>query len=257
MTTPTLYQFKHPLSNKDLPEQTLANFSDQDIADYKAEFEIYQTQQYDAVRVMSTIIDTCRENIKSIFGSSSECKQLKYFERNISSGATLVDSHSNSIARPSEVKDRVENARKKYCNFIGSNNAPKSNGDDTLQEINNAVAFLMDRGMALNSDFTISNAVSMARASFAQDLNDQLVENTDEYGYIGLKHEMLLANGNPFPTSSFCYSPMSLNQLNIKSVDINLDPKTYCEVVQNLIEEGDFKYEISFAKSMTPHLVIC
>ena len=257
MTTPTLYHIKHPLSQKDLPEQTIANFSDQDIADYKAEFEIYQAHQNDAVHAMSTIIEDCRAKLKVIFGDSNECKQVKYFNRNIGMGETTVDMHSSTIPRPHEVSERVKNARKKYCSFIGKGNAPKSSGDDTLQEINNAVAFLMDRGMTLNSDFTISNAISMARASFGQDLNDQLTQDTDEHGWVGLKHKMLLKSGTAFPVSSFCYNPKHLNQLRLQAVDITLDVSKLCESARIIIEEEEFKYEISFADSKTPHLVIC
>ena len=258
MTTPTLYHIKHPLSKKDLPEQTLASFSDQDIADYKTEFEVYKTHQHDAVREMSTIIDECRSRMVSIFGTSSDCKQVRYFDRMIRSGDTLTDLHANSYPRPNNVLESVVEARKKYCAFIGVENAPKASGDDTLQEINNAVAFLMERGMTLNSDFTISNAVSMAKTSFTSDLNDALVTNVDSEGYTGMNHNIVMASdGVEFPVSAFCYRANGINQVGIKCVDINMDNEALPDSVKRIIKEGEFRYDISFSSSTLPNLVIC
>jgi hypothetical protein len=258
MTTPTLYHIKHPLSQKDLPEQTLATFTDQDIADYKAEFEVYKTHQHDAVREMSIIIDECRSRMVSIFGTSTDCKQVKYFDRMIRSGDTLTDVHANSYPRPNHVHESVVEARKKYCNFIGSDNAPKASGDDTLQEINNAVKFLMDRGMSLNSDFTISNAVSMAKTFVASDINDSILVNTDDDGYTGMNYNMVMANdGAEFPVSSFGYRASGVSQIALKCVDINMVKDDMDRSVRRVIDEGEFRYEVSFSNSCLPHLVIC
>ena len=263
----TLYHIKHPLSQKDLPEQTLATFSDQDIADYKAEFEVYKTHQHDAVREMSLIIDECRSNLKSIFGTSNDCKQTKYFERMIRSGETLTDVHAKSYPRPNDVEHHVTEARNKYCAIIGNSNSPKASGDDTLQEINNAVAFLMNKGMSLNSDFTISNAVSMAKASVDQNLNDHLgsashtkdsPRSPDDEGWVGLNtYNLMLSDGVEFPVSSFRYRACGINKLNLQAIDINLNTDALSDQANSVIVAGEFRYEISFKGSQEPHLVIC
>ena len=257
MTSPKLYHIKHPLSNNDLPEQTLATFTDQDVADYKAEFKVYQSAQNDCVRDLNSLIDTCRNDLATIFGSSSECKQVKYFDRMVRSGETVTDVHAMSYARPETVKMRVEEARKKYSAFMGSANTPKVSGDDSLKEINNAVSFLMGKGMTLNSDFTISNAVSMAKASFQQYLNDNLIQSKDADGWSGLTNNIIMSSdGAVFPTSSFAYTGCGVNELNFKAIDINLDTDTLSSSIRKVIEKGTITYDISFSQSQTPTLVI-
>lgn len=254
----TLYYIKHPLSQKDLPGQTLASFTDEDIANYKAEFEVYKTHQHDAVREISVVIEACRKNLISIFGTSNDCKQVKYFERMIRSGETLTDVHAKSFPRPNDVEQDVLAARKKYCAILGKGNSPKASGDDTLQEINNAVAFLMDRGMTLNSDFTISNAVSIAKASSDQDLNDHLCESKDKEGWVGLNtYNLMMTDGTEFPVSSFCFRASGVNQFNLKSIDLNLNSDGLSDLATKIIDDGECRYEISFAGSNEPHLVIC
>jgi len=257
MTTPTLYYIKHPLADKNLPEQTLATFTDNDIAEYKAEFEIYKSAQHDAVRAMSDMIDTCRVSLKSIFGGESDCKQVKYFDRMVRGGETLTDQHAKQYPRPSHVEQRITEAKEKYCNFIGSSNAPKASGDDTLQEINNAVAYLMEKGMALNSDFTISNAVSVAKASAQQDLDDHLIGNADGEGYVAMPFSLMLKEGSPFPTSSFAYKGSGSNTMRTKIVDMNLDEDTLSDSAKRIVNEGTFTYKVTFSHASTPCLEIC
>lgn len=258
MTSIKLYHIKHPLSNKDLPDQTLATFTDQDVADYSSEFKVYQQTQNDCVRDLSTIIDDCRDNLKVIFGNSSEGKQLKYFDRMVRSGETVTDTHSNMFPRPEEVRTRVLDARKKYSSFMGKDNAPKANGDDSLKEINNAVAFLMEKGMTLNSDFTVSNAVSVAKSLYWQGFNDNLIESKDVEGWSSLTNNIIMAcDGGVFPTNSFAYSGAGVNELKFRLVDINLDLDSLSSSVKAIIDNnGTFNYTISFLESQTPTLVI-
>jgi len=147
------------------------------------------------------------------------------------------------------------NARKKYCAFMSQDNAPKVGGEDTLQEINNAVSFLLKRGLSLNTDFTVSNAVNIAKTIASQDLDDEVVV-AGEKGTALTQRNVLMSSGKPFPTSSFRCIARGGNKLTIKSIDISKDFDDWDEEIQTLINDGA-TYAVSFLESDDPTFTVC
>ena len=254
VTKPTLYYITHPLADRDLPEQTLATFTDEDVAEYKAEYEQYRSIQNDAVREMADHIATCRDYLKVIFGAEYDCKQIKYFDRMSRGGETVTDKHAKQYIHPETSKQEVLTAREKYCNLMGSSNAPKASGEDTLQEINNACTFLMENGYALGSDFTVSNAVSIAKTVVSEKIEEETPfgEPTGSPVY-----NLFLNDGTEFPKNSFAYSLLGANQMKLKCVDINFDAELHGEQVSRISSNRSLTFEVSFKESSTPKLIVC
>ena len=65
------------------------------------------------------------EYIKVIFGADYSGKQVRYFERNMNNGESLVDKHAKKYPNPENVEGGVVSAREKYCALLGAENAPK------------------------------------------------------------------------------------------------------------------------------------
>tara|TARA_Y100000310_G_scaffold345209_1_gene462690 strand:- start:4770 stop:5522 length:753 start_codon:yes stop_codon:yes gene_type:complete len=247
VNSPKVYYIQHPLADNELPEQTLATFTDEDVAEYTSEYEEYLRVQNEAVRSVRELYDTTREYVVAIFGEDS--KQVRYLDRMVRNGESLVDIHAKKYPHPDYTTDAVSHAKDKYSCFLGQANAPKASGDETLQEINNAVSFLIKKGLELNSDFTISNAVSMARTLAAQEMNDSLPDN-EEY-VPASNYNLFLKDGSPFPSSQVSLFREGIN-LYFRNDDINWVPDGE---VEKLMEKGA-NYTISFRDSDTPYVVV-
>ena len=251
MKTPEIYHIQHPLADRDLPQETLSTFMDMDVAEYTSEYEEYRRVQDEAVRASKEIYDTCRESMIALFGDS-DGKQVRYLDRNMRNGESFVDQHARSYLNPGYVKSSVEEAREKYCAFTSTANAPKT-GEDTLQEINNAVVFLMERDLKLGVDFTVSNAVSVARTIASEEFEDQAsVSGGVDCGV----HNMILASRRPCPFDKFSVTLNRSGELDFKCEDIHFEwDGVHADDAYTM--RGNASFTVCFKESATPQLVIC
>jgi len=254
ITRPTVYYIQHPLSDPTLSEQALASFSDEDIAEYKSEHQEYLTAQFQAVKDMRVLCDEAMEYVRAIFGKEHSGKQVRYFERNINNGETFVDKHSVKYAAPETVESRIVKARQKYCALLGEQNVPTIGGSETLQEINNAVAFLLGKGLSLNVDFTVSNALTVAKTIASQDFDDSVAASDD--GTTIAQYNVVMKNGSPFPATSFKIEVSGRNRFSMESLVLNKDDDDWNDEIRSMLN-GGFSYSISFAASEEPVFTIC
>jgi hypothetical protein len=165
-TSPKLFYINHPLTEiNTVSDEVAATFTDEQISEYSALYDEYLTAQRQAASWGADTARKLRDLITALFQDPLDkynlSKQRKYFDRMIRNGETVVDLHANKYPKPSVVTSRVEKARERVAS-IESNRAPASS-ESTLREINNAVSYLLKQDFVLNTDFTISNAVNIAK----------------------------------------------------------------------------------------------
>ena len=251
--TPELYHIKHPLSDRNMSPQALASFSDSDVAEYRSEFEEYRRVQGDAVTQMHELTAKTRQYFNALFGNDS--KQYKYLDRMIRNGELLTDQHAHLYPNPRNVESAVEEARKQYCNFLSEENAPKVGGDDTLIEINNATAFLLEKGLSLNVDFTISNAVALAESIASESFDDAL----DASGQITFDQYNIVLKGMDVEQDKFSVYEASSNhygQLRLRCLDMNLEMN---DSLSSAVNNQYHNYAVSFKEMSNgnPQIVLC
>lgn len=246
---PALYHIKNPLSDKKLADQALASFSDADVAEYKSEYEEYRTVQSTAVNEMHELVEQTRSYFTAMFGSDS--KQSKYLERMVRNGELLTDRHSELYPHPSTVQDKIQQAREKYCSFLSDDNAPKVSGDDTLQEINNATTFLLGKGLELNVDFTISNAISLAMSTASEEFDDAMV---DEQQIPATQYNMMVLDNMEFDASKYSILA-SRGYYQLRCDDMNWEKPESCE----RLEGSYMTYRVSFSDLVNgkPLFMLC
>ena len=136
-----------------------ASFTDDQITEYKALYDQYITAQRTAASTGVDLANQLTALIDALFQDPMDphetCKQRKYFDRMIRNGETIVDLHSRRYPRPSSVVSRIQDARKRFGDLA---NARVTVGGDETCEINHRHVSHV-RGMELNVDFTVSNAV--------------------------------------------------------------------------------------------------
>ena len=159
-----LYYIQHPLTElNNLSDDVCATFTDDQISEYSSLYDEYLTVQRKAASDGVDIANQLRDLIRQLFNDPnnpySTSKQSKYFERMIRNGETVVDIHSRRYPKPPAVRTRIEAARER---FPATTDSSPTHSQETLQEINNAVAYLLEQGMELNRDFTVSNALAVA-----------------------------------------------------------------------------------------------
>lgn len=250
--TPELYHIKHPLSDRDMSPQALASFSDSDVAEYRSEFEEYRRVQSDAVTQMHELASKTRQYFNALFGDDS--KQSKYLNRMIRNGELLTDQHAHLYPQPRTVGSKVEDARKQYCNFLSDDNAPKVGGDDTLIEINNAAGFLLEKGLSLNVDFTISNAVALAESMASESFDDAL----EVSGQLTFDQHNIVLKGMNVEQDKFSVyeSGGNYGQLRLRCLDMNLEMD---DSLSAAVNNQYHNYAVSFKEMSNgnPQIVLC
>lgn len=198
---PKLFYIDHPLTRiHELSDEVCASFTDEQIEEYKGLYDQYITVQRTAASVGVDLAQQLRELVDAMFQDPlvpyDTCKQRKYIDRMIRNGETVVDQHSRRYPQPASIVNRIEKARERYGDL--ANARVTVGGDDTLQEINHAVTFLMSKGMELNTDFTVSNAVGIAKG-IAKDTLQQsaTADPTSVEGYA------LMVNGEKQDIASY------------------------------------------------------
>ena len=229
MKAPKLFYIDHPLTRvHELSDEVCASFTDEQIEEYKGLYDQYLTVQRQAASEGVDLAQQLRTIVDALFQDQTTrynvCKQRKYVDRMIRNGETIVDQHAKRYPRPASVTSRIKAARERYGDLADAR--VTVGGDDTLQEINNAVAFLLGKGMELNVDFTISNAVGIAEGIVKDDLERSADPNVavsmEGYNLI-LNNEQLDIRNYGLQRSTSWRSNLFLRNVSLEGgVDIHL-----------------------------------
>ena len=229
-----LYYIQHPLTElNNLSDDVCATFTDDQISEYSSLYDEYLTVQRKAASDGVDIANQLRDLIRQLFNDPnnpySTSKQSNYFERMIRNGETVVDIHSRRYPKPPAVRTRIEAARER---FPATTDSSPTHSQETLQEINNAVAYLLEQGMELNRDFTVSNALAVASVFAETKLVEFGAKKSQVEGF-----DMMI-EGVPRPIS----------QLEVFGT-------TYYVHGDDFISERILKLNISFKQGKTPTLL--
>jgi len=229
MKAPKLFYIDHPLTRvHELSDEICASFTDEQIEEYKGLYDQYLTVQRQAASEGVDLAQQLRTIVDALFQDQTArynvCKQRKYVDRMIRNGETIVDQHAKRYPRPASVISRIKDARERYGDLADAR--VTVGGDDTLQEINNAVAFLLGKGMELNVDFTVSNAVGIAKGIVKDDLETKADPNVavsmEGYNLI-LNNEQLDIRNYGLQRSTSWRSNLFLRNVSLEGgVDIHL-----------------------------------
>jgi len=229
MKAPKLFYIDHPLTRvHELSDEICASFTDEQIEEYKGLYDQYLTVQRQAASEGVDLAQQLRTIVDALFQDQTTrfevCKQRKYVDRMIRNGETIVDQHAKRYPRPASVISRIKDARERYGDLADAR--VTVGGDDTLQEINNAVAFLLGKGMELNVDFTVSNAVGIAKGIVKDDLETKADPNVavsmEGYNLI-LNNEQLDIRNYGLQRSTSWRSNLFLRNVSLEGgVDIHL-----------------------------------
>ena len=244
---PDIYYIQHPLADGDASDQLLASYSDEDIAEYRSEYEEYRRVQSEAVTTVNELMQQTREYFKALFGDDT--KQMKYLDRSVRNNEMFTDQHARMYPRPERQEERILEARKKYCSFLSDENAPKIGGEDTLQEINNAVTFLLDKGLVLNTDFTVSNAVALA-VSVASETLDDALSGSDSVP--ATHHNIALKGVTTFPRDKYSMYEQS-SYIRLRCDELEYDPE---DDMKQMVDSY-LTYSVSFKESSDPQFLLC
>ena len=173
-----------------MPVEALAQITDEALADYQEDFEAFAEDQKEDVQKGSEIAQRVMTDIKTLFGTYS--KQHKYLERNIRGHEDVVTAHGRKYPQPHDIQRKVEQARK--CFDVTTLHASSiSSGVDeiTMEQQNEAIAYLLGNDFSFGSDFTAYNAHEIAMShgfekvvsiSDNKDIHFELREGVDKCG---------------------------------------------------------------------------
>jgi len=177
---PEMYHMEHYLKDaQTLPKEALAIVSEQDMLGYEKEYAVYQKIQQEAVQKCSTLVSEVKERISVLFGGNYS-KQYKYFDRAVMGGEILTDQHNSLFPKPNVVRDLVETAKLR-CPNIQTDNSVGGRSNESVEEMNSAVSYLLGEGLTLNTDFTVGNAVEVAKARKATEFHANMASKLRGY----------------------------------------------------------------------------
>ena len=172
-----LYTPQHYLLNaQEMSMEALAVVTDTDLDEYEEEHAIYLAKQKEAVELTHSLYTSAEKDICKIFGHFSN--EHKYLKRAIGKGTALTDIHSREIVSPSRLREQVKNARNKVD--VTKLHTSSTVSDNGLLEINNALEYLVNNGLKLNKDFTLTNAVAVAKSHKGTQLMSRIISQDME-----------------------------------------------------------------------------
>lgn len=159
MTDFNLQEIDHLLKDfKLLPKEALAAISDDDLEEYEKQFEIYRVKTTEDRTLRDAVALEVRTKVAELFGSTSN--QTRYFERNLNNQEDIVSKHSNKFTSPERISEQVHEARAKYS--IASDASGAGVNENTMEEIDDSIKYLLGKGMEFGKDFAAHNAVDIA-----------------------------------------------------------------------------------------------
>ena len=180
-----------------LPEEALAGITDEDLATYEEEHDKFSADLQDDFAVKQQLHTEVRQAIKQLFGSNS--KQVKYFDRNMDGAEDILSSHAQRYVGPETISNHVLKAREKHS--LAESKISESSVDDfTMNQLDDAMEYLLSHGYKFGVDFAAHNAVDFASSVSRDTMLNWVNENSDDEegslieGY--LPPEFLLDSGD-------------------------------------------------------------
>jgi len=206
-----LYEPKSRLAYADsMSQELLSEFNDNDIQLYRDEYSVLKTCQTEDITETQGVISEVLKGLKFMFGESS--KQTKYIERALAKGETVCDTHYAKFAHPEQIKQGVASAKLK-CN---GQSTQVGLSETNVDDLNDAIGYLTEKGFVFGRDFTAHNAVDMAKALYLENCQCdsnliRLQKNTPDCD--GCEQEYSAGNVNTqgFTLSCRCYEERGLD----------------------------------------------
>lgn len=147
-----------------MSDALLAEVTSEDLNKYQDEWDKLEKQRgEDVASVQSVMIDTLN-GLMYMFGDDS--KEVKYINRALNKGTTVVDAHYEQFTPPSEVAKMVKDAKLK----VGANVSQIGLSETNVDDLNDAIKYLTGIGYVFGRDFTAHNAVEIAETSYMEKL---------------------------------------------------------------------------------------
>ena len=163
-----LYEPKSKLAFAEtLSDELLSEVTPTDLITYEREFKILNEKKAEDLTLAQERIETLRMALSQTFGSDS--RQLKYIDRELTKGDTVVDRHYSRFSEPKAVETKVESAGLK----VGKDSVRAGLSETNVDELNDAIEYLTKNGYVFGRDFNAHNAVDMAKVGYVEECREK------------------------------------------------------------------------------------
>lgn len=142
--------------------ELLSEFTDNDVQRYANEHAIIKQHQSEDVKKAQLVISDVLEGLNYLFGE--EAKQVKYITRAFAKGETNVDIHYAKFSSPSVVGQKIDDSKAK----CGVQTTKVGLSETNVDDLNDAIAYLTEKGFVFGRDFTAHNALDMTKALYIE-----------------------------------------------------------------------------------------
>tara|TARA_R110000824_G_scaffold138432_1_gene303085 strand:+ start:14 stop:703 length:690 start_codon:yes stop_codon:yes gene_type:complete len=142
--------------------ELLSEFTDNDVQKYANEHTTIKKHQVDDVQKAQLVISDVLEGLNYLYGE--DAKQVKYITRSFAKGETNVDTHYAKFSPPNVVGNKIDDAKAK----CGVQTTKVGLSETNVDDLNDAITYLTERGFVFGRDFTAHNALDMAKAQYLE-----------------------------------------------------------------------------------------
>ena len=169
-----LYYIKHPLCKLyELSDAVRASFSEQSVMDYSAEYATYKKFQQKAVMQASGYARDIVDLMEVLFNDPTSVKdsnQVKYINRALKNGLTIVDEHGKKYPHPVQVVQAVKEAKQR----VESYTVPSFSMPEVPPKM---LKWLEENGYQRGVHYTDDNADSMFDIYCPEDKKTEVLNN--------------------------------------------------------------------------------
>lgn len=155
-----------------MSSELLSDITDQELEAYTLEYADMESKKTSDIGMAQEEIGIVRTSLNFLFGEDS--KEIKYIEKALMKGNTIVDKHYQEITSPSKATTLIEQAKTK----VGLTTVSKGLGETDMNKLNDSIQHLTENGYVFGRDFTTHNAIDIAQASYFENLTS--IKGSDE-----------------------------------------------------------------------------
>jgi kynurenine formamidase len=160
-----LYKPKSKLAYAEqMSAELLSEVTIQQEQDYLVEFENMKAKKASDIEMAQQEMSSVKAGLDFLFGEGS--KEVKYIDKALLKGNTIVDKHYGQIMSPNNASDLIEDAKTK----VGITTSVKGLDETDINALNDSIQHLTANGYVFGRDFTTHNAIDIAQASFFENL---------------------------------------------------------------------------------------
>tara|TARA_R110000824_G_scaffold45812_1_gene132329 strand:- start:131 stop:829 length:699 start_codon:yes stop_codon:yes gene_type:complete len=155
--------------------EILSEFSTHDVSTYELEYSTLTRHKQEDTTKAQHVIKEVQAGLDFLFGKDS--KQAKYITRAFIKGETICDVHYAKFSDPHNLSDLLDGAKLR----CGNQSTKVGLSETNVDELNDAIAYLTEKGFTFGRDFTAHNAVDMAKAQYLEQcfLDEDLISLSD------------------------------------------------------------------------------